>query len=79
MEDALRVCQNYKLAYMSSKGKVTQYFKEEAAVVPWDFEPDLLFSRLDQFVARLELVKVRVEMLGVPFIFELLKHFVGEK
>ena len=63
MEDALRVCQSYKLAYMSSKGRVAQYFKEEAAVMPWDFEPDLLFSRLDQFVVHLELVKVRIHTL----------------
>ena len=59
MEDAIKVCQNYKLAYASSKERVGQYFKEGTMAMPWDFDPHLLFSRLDQFIVRLELVKVR--------------------
>lgn len=61
MEDTLKVCQSYKLAYASSKGRVAHYFKEGTTPVPWDFEPHLLFSRLDQFIVCLELVKVRVQ------------------
>ena len=55
--DALKTCKLYQDTYHSHRNKLMTYFKEEP-VVEWDFESSLLFTRLNKFTYRLEIIEV---------------------
>ena len=60
--EALKTCQLYKDTFESYKANLHTYFKEEA-VVEWQFQSSLIFSRINQLIKRLEIVEVRRTIL----------------
>ncbi len=57
--DALKTCRLYKEMYYSHKDNLKTYFKDEP-VVEWQFEANLIFSRIDQLSNKLETIDVRL-------------------
>lgn len=58
LRDAFRVLQCYKSTYHDRKGRLAQYFGDKPVVL-WEFQPHLVFSRLDKMIAQLKLIEVR--------------------
>eukprot|EP00731_Ephydatia_muelleri_P012058 Em0006g952a len=56
LRDAFRVLQCYKTTYYERKGKLAQYFGDRPVVL-WEFQPLLVFSRLDKMIAQLRLIE----------------------
>eukprot|EP00731_Ephydatia_muelleri_P037632 Em0524g1a len=56
LRDAFRVLQCYKTTYYEQKGKLAQYFGDRPVVL-WEFQPLLVFSRLDKMIAQLRLIE----------------------
>ena len=55
---AFRVCGKYRENYEDRRAHLADYFKEEP-VVEWDFEPSLVFARVDRFTHQLKLIEVK--------------------
>lgn len=58
ISDALKTCNTYKTSYYSHKEQLNTYFKDGDTVVEWQFEGDLIFSRVNKLISRLELINV---------------------
>ena len=56
LRDAFRVLQCYKTTYHERKGRLAQYFGDRPVVL-WEFQPQLVFSRLDKMIAQLRLIE----------------------
>jgi len=57
--EAIKTCNHYKKVYFTKKDNISTYFKNpDIPSVPWGFGPDLIFSRLDNFVGRLSTIEV---------------------
>lgn len=54
---AFHVCRKYRENYEDRRAHLSDYFKEEP-VVEWDFEPSLVFARVDRFTCQLRLIEV---------------------
>ena len=59
VQDALCVCLSYQTAYHDRWTNMGQYFKE-APPVEWQFQPSLVFARLDTFMGQLTNIEVSV-------------------
>ena len=57
LADALKICQLYRDMYFTKRSGLQAYFKE-LAVVEWDFQPSLIFTRLDRFIEQLKMMEV---------------------
>ena len=58
--EAIKTCSLYKKAFFSKRDSIGQYFKEEdVPVVEWAFAPELIFARVDHFIARLTTIQVQ--------------------
>ncbi|XP_062979874.1 dynein axonemal heavy chain 11 [Elgaria multicarinata webbii] len=57
VQKALNVLRNFKNAFFSQRKKMAIYFTSNQEVKPWDFEPQMVFSRFDTFLNRLEKVE----------------------
>jgi len=55
---AVGVLHSFKKTYEDHKGRVKSYFPEGSEAKEWEFAPELVFARYDQFVNRVEIVKV---------------------
>ena len=55
--EALKICHLYRNLYFTKRAGLQAYFKEKA-VVEWDFQPSLIFSRLDSFINQLKMIEV---------------------
>ena len=58
VETTIRVLKEYKLQFENTRNNIDSYFKDGAKVIKWEFSSDLVFTRFDQFIQRLELVQV---------------------
>ena len=58
LQVAFHVCSKYRENYEDRRAHLAEYFKEEP-VVEWDFEPGLVFARVDRFTHQLKLIAVR--------------------
>jgi len=54
---SLKVCSLYRDTFFVKKKDLAVYFKEKP-VVPWNFAPSLIFSRLDRFIKQLQMIVV---------------------
>ena len=59
LQDALKICQRYQDTYHDRRSHLAQYFKE-SPVVEWDFQPGLVFARLDRLMEQMRLIDVRI-------------------
>ena len=57
IQEGLRICKCYRDTYMDRHGNLAQYFKERP-VVEWNFQPSLVFARLDRFTSQLQVIEV---------------------
>ena len=57
LADALKICHLYRDMYFTKRSGLQPYFKEKA-VIEWDFQPSLIFSRLDRFISQLNMMEV---------------------
>ena len=55
--DALKLMDFYRKIFNEKKNGLAKYFKD-SPVVEWDFPPDFVFSRIDNLVSRLVMIKV---------------------
>lgn len=61
---AIEICTLFKDTFQENRKNIAKFFKEGAEVKPWEFGNELVFTRLDMFVARLKIVEVRI----YPFV-----------
>ena len=54
---ALSVIDLYRRTFNQKKNGLATYFKD-SPVVEWDFPPEFVFSRIDNLVSRLKMIKV---------------------
>ena len=59
VQDALHVCRSYQTTYHDRRTNMGQYFKE-GLPVEWQFQPSLVFARLDSFMGQLANIQVSV-------------------
>lgn len=57
--DAIKIMDLYRKTFNEKKNGLARYFKD-APVVEWDFPPEFVFSRIDNVVSRLKMIKVSV-------------------
>ena len=57
LADTLKICSLYRDTYFVKKAGLATYFKEKP-VIEWDFQPRLIFSRLDSFISQLKMIEV---------------------
>ena len=57
IQDALKVCREYKKLFMEKRQGIAVYFKE-GPPVEWNFQSDLIFQRFDKFVLQVETINV---------------------
>ena len=55
---ALEVLKYFKQKYEECRANIKNFFKGDAEVKEWEFAPQLVFSRFDLYVERVEIVKV---------------------
>lgn len=58
VQKALNTLRKFKDAFFKQKKKIAPYFTNSRDIKPWDFRPQLVFSRFDQFLNRLEKTEV---------------------
>ncbi len=59
LQDAIKICLSYKNSFVQRKEMLPTYFKNpEVPLVEWSFQSELIFSRLDRFIARLHTIVV---------------------
>ncbi|KAH0627401.1 hypothetical protein JD844_003041 [Phrynosoma platyrhinos] len=54
VQKALSTLRNFKEAFFKQRSKMATYFTSTQEVKPWDFQPQMVFSRFDKFLHRLE-------------------------
>lgn len=58
LQIAFRVCGKYREGYEDRRAHLAEYFKEQP-VVEWDFEPSLVFARVDRLTSQMKMIEVR--------------------
>lgn len=59
----------FKNTFQENRKNISNYFKEGADVKPWEFGNELVFTRLDKFVERLQVVEVNLLNGCIPILF----------
>lgn len=54
---AIKVCCLYRDTYFTKKSALRPYFKDKP-VVEWEFQSNLVFSRIDRLIDQLKLIEV---------------------
>lgn len=52
------VLQTFKQLFHAHRRNIPKYFRDAAAVRPWDFPPGLVFQRSDRIMERLRMIEV---------------------
>lgn len=60
IKSCLEVLQEYKSQFENTRNTISKYFKDDRPVKKWEFANDLVFTRYDQFIKRVELIEVIV-------------------
>lgn len=55
---AFHICGKYQENYEDRRAHLADYFKDQP-VMEWDFEPSLVFARVDRLTGQLRLIEVR--------------------
>ena len=67
LRSALKICDCYRDTYQDRRTHLSEYFKE-GPVVEWDFQPSLVFARMDRMANQLKIIQVCVGSYpGNPF------------
>ncbi len=61
LRDALKICKGYVSTYHDRRSHLGEYFKGEEAVVGWEFQPTMVFARMDRLINQLGMIQVRRE------------------
>ena len=59
-KNSLKVLREFKIQFENTRNSIDKYFKDPEKVKKWEFSNDLVFTRYDQFVKRLELIEVSI-------------------
>lgn len=57
---SLEVCQTFRGQFEEDRKNISKFFKEGQEVKSWEFASNLVFTRLDKFIERLQIVEVCV-------------------
>ena len=57
LRDALKICHCYRDTFHDRRTHLSEYFKE-GPVVAWDFQPSLVFARMDRLTYQMGLLQV---------------------
>ena len=55
---SLQVCQSFRSQFEEDRKNISKFFKEDQEVKPWEFASNLIFTRLDKFIERLQIIEV---------------------
>lgn len=58
VQTCLEILELFKAVYEDHRSSMNQYQKNSASVRPWDFSPLFVFSGLNQFIDRVQTIKV---------------------
>ncbi len=58
IKNCLSVLHEYKAQFENTRNTIEKYFAKDAPVKKWEFSNDLVFTRYDQFIKRIELIEV---------------------
>ena len=58
VKSCLAVLQQYKTEFENTRNSIDKFFKNDLPVKKWEFSNDLVFTRYDQFLERVQLVEV---------------------
>lgn len=62
VQTCLEILELFRTVYEDRRANLNQYQKNSASVRPWDFSPLFVFSGLNQFMDRVETIKVSHQM-----------------
>lgn len=62
VKGALAVLRGYKGLYDDHRAKLQDYFKHGREPILWEFDPSMVFARMDKFLERLEILEVSVSL-----------------
>ena len=57
---SLNICQSFRSQFEEDRKNISKFFKEGQDVKQWEFASELVFTRLDRFIERLQIVEVSV-------------------
>ena len=57
---AVKSLEFYRKSYESHRGSILGYFKNGSVPQDWDFAPQLVFFRMDKFMERLNMIRVKI-------------------
>ncbi len=64
LQDAIKICRCYVSTYHDRRSHLDEYFEGGEAVVRWEFQPTLVFARMDRLISQLQMMQVRVQVVG---------------
>lgn len=56
----IRALKEYKDQFENTRNQIQTFFKPDIPFKQWEFSSDLVFTRYDQFIKRLNLIQVRL-------------------
>lgn len=68
VQEAHSSLRSFKDTFFSQRKKLATYFTKSQEFKPWDFQPQMVFARLDMFLNRLGKIEVLVNMLSINII-----------
>lgn len=58
VQTTVEILQLFRSAYEDRRANLSRYQQNGRSVTPWDFPPLLVFSELDQFISKVNTIKV---------------------
>ena len=58
VKEAQKICIKYKEIYHDRRTHLSEYFKGDQPLVPWEFQSSMVFNRFDQCVHQLKVIEV---------------------
>ena len=68
IKSCLGVLCEYKAQFENTRNSIDKFFKNDEPVKKWEFSNDLVFTRFDQFIKRVELVEVGALCVNLRFL-----------
>ena len=73
VKSCISVLEEYKTEFENTRNSIDKFFKEDNPVKKWEFSNDLVFTRFDQFLKRVQLVEVCCMFKAVHLAFHVAK------
>lgn len=61
VKGALMVLRGFKNLHSEHRDKLKDYFKDGREPILWEFASSMVFTRMDKFIERLEILEVSVD------------------